>query len=323
MTTLSLHTDCTTSDYHRNDPHTWGAEVLFNAGLAKNKLNEYKLIKEFRLLKQCVVYVYINNSNFLISNSKDLSAISWKDNIVAFSEFKDKENPTLSEMHINLNSISSGINFNQPVDLWLSETHKFKHSKRKLWCYILKLLPRKISNLYRMGVPTHLLSQAMQCKSTTEIKENVFKLKGLHPKLIAMPPTWHRYALRASVQFNSNLIDKLKPLQILKLQKLFNRAPGVLNESLVLKDLENGNLDIKEFLEAAKYLNLQSTFASYKKASGVVTGAMRTIGCGDWFVYPNRPSLLMYKYLYTFIHRRGSSKCTASFDLLLPYQPTR
>lgn len=297
-------------------------KTVCEESFVRSNYNDYTLLKEFRLLGDSKVYIFKTSfGNILVTNRLDFKYETW-DRIIAFTDFKDKENPQLSEMWINLSATDSVIDFSNHYKIVFPQMHKVASSKHKLWLYILKLLPQKISKLYRMGVPTHLIGRALACNSIAEIKADVLGMKNLHPKLMTMPPTWRKIAIHANLYLPPELLNKLAPLQILKFSKLKARLGYQINFDSVAADILSDKLNAKDFLVAVKYLNLESE-RSYSKMTKVVEHCYKGIGLGYYFEYPNRQSWLTYKYLYSFIYRKGSSNCTASYDLLLPYQYTR
>lgn len=279
---------------------------------------QYKLIKEFCLIKDNYIYIYQDQktNDLFVSTNKSIEKTS-NQQLVLMTAYNTNASNIMEKISIRIDhAVAVNVSWNLPtVGQMMHTGKKIASSRRKLWLYLLKLLPSNITNLYRMGVPTALMRNALSCTSIAEVKEKVLGMTNMHPKLMAMPPTWRNFASYANAHFDNDFITALKPLEILKMVKLSRQSAALVDN--VRDDIVAGVVSAKDFLNSVKYLN----YTSYSpKMYSVVNSAFTTIGLGHYFQYPNRPEYLTYKYLYTFIRRKGSSKCTASYDLLLQYQ---
>lgn len=279
---------------------------------------QYKLIKEFCLIKDNYIYIYQDQktNDLFVSTNKSIEETN-NQQLVLMTAYNTNASSIMQKISIRIDhAVAVNVNWNLlTVGQMMRTSKKISSSRRKLWLYLLKLLPSNITNLYRMGVPTALMSSALLCASIAEVKEKVLGMTNMHPKLMAMPPTWRNIASYANAHFDNDFITALKPLEILKMVKL-HRNSSILVDN-VRDDIVAGVISAKDLLNSVKYLN----YTSYSpKMYSVVNSAFMTIGLGYYFQRPKRANYLTYKYLYTFIRRKGSAKCTASYDLLLQYQ---
>lgn len=316
----NLFSTCDDSyECHTESVKVTSVELAFRQKYHLSEKRNYKLVKEFCLLEDNFVYVFIDsdNNDLFISAHKDLNKVEWHEVVLMTTYEYNQE--LMNNIFINIHA--ARLKYNAATDLYSDKLYyqralKTRGSQRKLWQYILKLLPAQMTKLYRMGIPTVHMARALKCNSIQEVKMNVLNMKDMHEKLMGMPPTWHKIANAAHLLFSTELINKLKPLQIVKLLKFRKAVPALVDA--MIPDIISGKLNPADAIKALSYLNMQKPHSNNMYLR--VDSLFKNFGWSEYTYYPNRPGLLMYKYLYTFIHRKGSPNCTASYDLLLPYQ---
>lgn len=278
----------------------------------------YQLIKVFTMYMDVNVFIYkdLKSPDVLVS-SKPLADIKNRDDILFISAF---ENDKLPLIDVNFRDFWHRAAAKYPQsNMFIRNKHILRKDISKLWQFVLKLLPANITYLYRIGVPTSYLKAALACRNLQEIKEKVLHMSNMHPKLMKFPPSWKNIAKAADAMLTNKAIDNLKPLQIVNIVKAFRHVQYVISIDAIVKHIEQGDFDYKSFMESVKYLNIGSNTS---KMHRVVASIYHSIGMSHCVSYSSghRIRPLDYKYVYAMVYRKGSPKCIASYDRLLPYR---
>lgn len=187
------------------------------------------LIKTFYITKHHTCYIYKDNDIIFCTTSQlnyfpCESRIDKYDNI-SYIFLVDYKN----EKYFYDNTHNYSISKDYFVTQYSNK--KVIAGSKYLWIYFLRLIPKKMSKILQSGVK---ISDYQSSMTFTDYKIKFYTKKEydkLHPKLASMPLQWKNTVARLISHnlHNITLYDKLKSVNILRLQKLYEIDEKILS----------------------------------------------------------------------------------------------